>query len=92
MEKKKVVKDEVSHTGRGVITTGLVFFSIPSNTSTSCSVAYECLLESYFVTTMEIKGYPLQYYWPGEFHGLYRSLGRKELDTTKRLSHTHTWK
>ena len=92
MERKKVIKDEVSHTGRGVITTGLVFFSIPSNTSIGCSVAYECLLEFYFVTTMEIQGYPLQYYWPGEFHELYSSWGRNEMDMTERLSHTHTWK
>ena len=31
----------------------------------------------------EGKGYPL---WPGEFHGLYSSWGRKESDTTERLS------
>ena len=24
--------------------------------------------------------------WPGEFHGLYGSWGRKELDTTEQLS------
>ena len=38
----------------------------------------------------EGKGYPLQYntgkYWPGEFQGLYSPWGRKESDTTERLS------
>ena len=27
--------------------------------------------------------------WPGEFHGLYSSWGRKESDTTEGLRHTH---
>ena len=27
--------------------------------------------------------------WPGEFHGLYSLFGRKELDTTERLSLSH---
>ena len=26
--------------------------------------------------------------WPGEFHGLYRPRGGKELDTTEQLSHS----
>ena len=26
----------------------------------------------------EGKGYPLQYFWPGEFHGLYSPWGHKE--------------
>ena len=31
-------------------------------------------------------------FWPGEFHGLYRPWGRKELDKTERLSlHYCTW-
>ena len=30
----------------------------------------------------EGKGYPLQYFWPGEFHGLYSPWGHKEADTT----------
>ena len=30
----------------------------------------------------EGQGYPLQL-WPGEFHGLYSSWGRKESDTTE---------
>ena len=34
----------------------------------------------------EGKGYPLQLFWPGEFAGLYSPWGRKELDTTERLS------
>ena len=29
---------------------------------------------------------PTPVFWPGEFHGLYSPLGRKELDTTERLS------
>ena len=29
---------------------------------------------------------PTPVFWPGEFHGLYSLWGRKELDTTKRLS------
>ena len=29
---------------------------------------------------------PIPVFWPGEFHGLYSPWGRKELDTTKRLS------
>ena len=29
---------------------------------------------------------PTLVFWPGEFHGLYSPWGRKELDTTKRLS------
>ena len=28
-------------------------------------------------------GYPLQGFWPGEFHGLYSPWGRKESDTTE---------
>jgi len=32
----------------------------------------------------EAKGSPV--FWPGEFHGLYSPWGRKELDTTERLS------
>ena len=28
-------------------------------------------------------GNPLQVFWPGEFHGLYSPLGRKESDTTE---------
>ena len=31
----------------------------------------------------EGKGYPLQEFWPGEFHGLYTSWGHKESDTTE---------
>ena len=34
----------------------------------------------------EGKGYPFQYFWPGEFHGLYSPWGCKELDTTEQLS------
>ena len=30
---------------------------------------------------------PTPVFWPGEFHGLYSPWGRKELDTTERLSH-----
>ena len=29
--------------------------------------------------------------WPGEFHGLYSPRGRKESDTTERLSLSPTW-
>ena len=31
---------------------------------------------------------PTPVFWPGEFHGLYSSWGRKELDMTELLSHT----
>ena len=31
---------------------------------------------------------PTPVFWPGEFYGLYRSRGRKESDTTERLSLT----
>ena len=31
---------------------------------------------------------PISVFWPGEFHGLYSPWGRKELDTTERLSLT----
>ena len=31
----------------------------------------------------EGKGYPLQYFWPGEFHGLYSAWDCKESDTTE---------
>ena len=31
----------------------------------------------------EGNGYPLQYYWPGEFHVVYSPWGRKELDRTE---------
>ena len=34
----------------------------------------------------EGKSYPPPVFWPGEFHGLYSPWGRKESDTTKRLS------
>ena len=34
----------------------------------------------------EGKGYPLQVFWPGEFHGLCSPWGRKESDTTEQLS------
>ena len=37
-------------------------------------------------STGEGIGYPLQYSWPGELHGLYSPWGHKELDTTERLS------
>ena len=30
---------------------------------------------------------PAPVFWTGEFHGLYSPWGRKELDTTERLSH-----
>ena len=37
----------------------------------------------------EGNGYPLQsVFWPGEFHGLCSPWGRKESDTTERLSYT----
>ena len=29
---------------------------------------------------------PTPVFWPGEFHGLYRPWGHKELDTTEQLS------
>ena len=29
---------------------------------------------------------PMPVFWPGEFHGLYSPWGRKESDTTERLS------
>ena len=32
------------------------------------------------------EGLPTPVLWPGEFHGLYSTWGRKELDTTERLS------
>ena len=32
---------------------------------------------------------PTLVFWPGEFHGLYSPLGRKESDTTEQLSHTY---
>ena len=34
----------------------------------------------------EMKGYSTPVFWPGEFYGLYSPWGRKESDTTKRLS------
>ena len=34
----------------------------------------------------EGKGYLLQYFWPGEFHGLYSPWGHKESVVTERLS------
>ena len=33
---------------------------------------------------------PTPAFWPGEFHGLYSPWGHKELDTTERLSLTHS--
>ena len=33
-----------------------------------------------------MKGYSTPVFWPGEFYGLYSPWGRKESDTTKRLS------
>ena len=30
---------------------------------------------------------PTPVFWPGEFHGLYRPWGRKELEMTKQFSH-----
>ena len=33
---------------------------------------------------------PTPVLWPGEFHGLYSLWDRKELDTTERLSLTHS--
>jgi len=36
----------------------------------------------------EGKGYPLQLFWPGEFHGLYNPLSLKESDMTEQLSHS----
>ena len=38
----------------------------------------------------EGKSYPLQYSWPGEFHGLCSAWGYKESDTTERLSLTNS--
>ena len=38
----------------------------------------------------EGKGCPLVF-WPGEFHGPYTSQGRKESDTTERLSLSLSW-
>ena len=32
---------------------------------------------------------PTPVFWPGEFHGLYGPWGRKESNTTERLSHTY---
>ena len=49
-------------------------------------------LRSYFVkrhTTLIYHHFDLLIsllFWPGEFHGLYSPWGRKELDTTERLS------
>ena len=37
----------------------------------------------------ERKGYPLQLFWPGKFHGLYSPWGHKEPDTSEQFSHTH---
>ena len=37
----------------------------------------------------EGKGYPLQYSWPGEFHGLCSAWACKELDATVQLSLSH---
>ena len=34
----------------------------------------------------EGKGLPTPVFWPGEFHGLYGPWGRRESDTTERLS------
>ena len=34
----------------------------------------------------EGKGYPLQYSWPTEFHGLYSPWGCKDSDMTEQLS------
>ena len=34
----------------------------------------------------EGKGCLIPAFWPGEFHGLYSPWGRKELDTTEKLS------
>ena len=35
------------------------------------------------------EGLPTPVFWPGEFHGLYSPWGRKESDTTERLSLTY---
>ena len=37
---------------------------------------------------LERERLPTPVFWPGEFHGLYSPWGRKESDTTDRLSHT----
>ena len=35
---------------------------------------------------------PTPVFWPGEFHGMYSPWGRKELDTTERLSLSRGYK
>ena len=39
--------------------------------------------------TLEKGKAPTPVFWPGEFHGLHSPWGRKESDTTERLSLTH---
>ena len=40
-------------------------------------------------TPGEGNGYPLQYYFPGEFHGQRSLAGNKQLDTTEGLTCFH---
>ena len=60
-----------------------------SSKESACNAGDVGLIHGLGRSPGEGKGYPIQYFWPGEFHGLYSALGPwgdKELNMTERLS------
>ena len=66
-----------------------VFLGLPGGSAgkeSTCNVGDLGLILGLGRSPGEGKGYPLPVFWPGEFHGLYRTWGCQESDMTEQLS------
>ena len=68
---------------QAVITFDLGFPGSPAGKESSCNAGDPGLIPGSGRSARERIGYPLQYFWPGEFHGLYSPRGGKESDMTE---------
>ena len=66
-----------------------VFLGLPGGSAgkeSTCNVGDLGLILGLGRSPGEGKGYPLPVFWPGEFHGLYRTWGCQESDMTEQFS------
>ena len=67
-----------------------LFLGFPGGSAgkeSACNVGDQGLIPGLERSPIEGKGYPLQFFWPGEFHGLYSPWGHKGSDTTFLMSY-----
>ena len=73
-------------TGEGIGIPTPVVLDFPCGSASSAGKESTCNVGDLGLIPWRRERLPTLVFWPGKFHRLYRPWGRKELDTTKRLS------